>query len=97
MFSEPAVDDTFDKIDFTGYAAFAVEYLPGQFDQRADSAVQCIQLLTEGERPLIRCGRVYMLKGSLNDKDIKKIRRAQPLKFLKKTKTMRVGFLPRNA
>jgi len=74
VFSEPAVDDTFDKIDFTGYAAFAVEYLPGQFDQRADSAVQCIQLLTEGERPLIRCGRVYMLKGSLNDKDIKKIK-----------------------
>ncbi|MDO4266693.1 MAG: phosphoribosylformylglycinamidine synthase, partial [Eubacteriales bacterium] len=54
--------------------AFAVEYLPGQYDQRADSAAQCIQILSEGERPLVRTARVYKLYGSLSDAEIAKIK-----------------------
>ncbi len=45
----------------SGDTVFAVEYLPGQFDQRADSAAQCIQLMTQGERPTVRTARVYVL------------------------------------
>ena len=43
--------------------SFAVEYLPGQFDQRADSAAECIQLISQGERPLVRSAKVYLLRG----------------------------------
>ena len=49
---------------------FALEYLPGQFDQRADSAAQCAQLLTQGERPLVRTARVYLLFGELTQQDV---------------------------
>ena len=64
IFSEPQLDDTYDELpeaDFT----FAVEYLPGQFDQRADSCAQCIQIANQGERPTIRSARVYLLNGEL--------------------------------
>ena len=54
--------------------AFAVEYLPGQYDQRADSAAQCVQILSEGERPLVRTARVYKLYGSLTDAEIAAIK-----------------------
>ena len=69
VFSEPQLDLTSGEIDASGAAAvFAVEPLPGQFDQRADSAAQCIQLLSQGERPRIRTAKVYALYGTLSEK-----------------------------
>ena len=71
VFSEPQVDTvSADLPDFGGAAVFAVEYLPGQFDQRADSASECIQLISQGERPTVRSAKVYALSGALNDADI---------------------------
>ena len=65
IFSEPPVDDVFEDTlpQLDGYETFIVEYLPGQYDQRADSAMQCVQLLSAGERPLIKCATVYAVKG----------------------------------
>ena len=57
-----------------GDAVFAVEYLPGQYDQRADSAAQCVQILSQGERPLVRTARVYALEGKLTDAEIAAIK-----------------------
>ena len=74
VFSEPQVDHvTYDAP--TGSIVFAVEPLPGQFDQRADSAAQCIQILSQGERPLVRTAKVYVLEGTLTDSDIAAIRK----------------------
>ena len=74
VFSEPQVDNvTYDAP--TGTIVFAVEPLPGQFDQRADSAAQCIQILSQGERPLVRTAKVYVLEGTLTDSDIAAIRK----------------------
>src|SRR5699024_297937 len=64
VFSEPQVDDASAALPAGDCAAFAVEPLPGQFDKRADSAAQCIQLMTQGERPVVRTARVYLLSGS---------------------------------
>ena len=64
VFSEPQVDDATAALPSEDDIAFAVEYLPGQFDQRADSARACIQLLTQGERPTVRTAKVYLLSGS---------------------------------
>ncbi|MEG2174491.1 MAG: AIR synthase-related protein [Oscillospiraceae bacterium] len=66
VFGEPQVDRAFDTLPDTAGAVLAVEYIPGQFDQRADSAAQCIQLSTQKERPLIACARVYLLEGDLS-------------------------------
>jgi len=74
VFSEPAVDNVFNNIDYSQSSSFAVEYLPGQFDQRADSAVQCIQLIAENALPKVRCAKVYMLYGDLNETDINKVK-----------------------
>ena len=75
VFSEPQLDLTSDEIDASGAAAvFAVEPLPGQFDQRADSAAQCIQLLSQGERPRIRTAKVYALYGTLSEKDVEAVK-----------------------
>ncbi len=65
VFSEPPVDDVYlENLEIPeGYKAFAVSYLTGQYDQRADSAAQCVQLLTKKTRPLVKCARVYMAKG----------------------------------
>ena len=60
VFGEPQVDLAWDRLPETDGFLFAVEYLPGQYDQRAYSAAQCIQLQTQKERPLIRCARVYL-------------------------------------
>ena len=65
VFSEPQVDDCYDELTPSG-TVFAVEYLPGQFDQRADSAAQCIQILSQGERPDVRTAKVYLLDGELS-------------------------------
>lgn len=74
VFSEPPVDVTYDTLP-EGSTVFAVEYLPGQFDQRADSASQCIQLLSQGERPDVRSARVYMLEGDLSEEDLAAIKK----------------------
>ena len=65
VFSEPPVDNTYAELPASDGVSFAVEYLPGQFDQRADSAAECIQLISQGERPLVRSARVYLLEGDL--------------------------------
>jgi phosphoribosylformylglycinamidine synthase len=73
VFSEPQVDDVYAALP-AGENVFAVESLPGQFDQRADSAAQCIQLLTGGERPTVRTARIYRLSGALTPEDMEKIK-----------------------
>ena len=85
VFSEPQLDVTYDSLEEalasggTGSAAqqhiFAVEYLPGQFDQRADSAAQCIQIISQTERPLIRTAKVYVLEGNLRPEDIETVKK----------------------
>ena len=67
VFSEPQVDDASTDYDAEGGIVFAVEYLPGQFDQRADSAAQCIQILSRGERPTVRTAKIYILHGALTE------------------------------
>ncbi len=74
VFSEPQLDIASADIDLPGAAVFAVEPLPGQFDQRADSAAQCIQILSQGERPLIRSAKVYALYGELTQEDLDAIK-----------------------
>ena len=76
VFSEPQVDVTYDALPAKdGSLRFAVEYLPGQYDQRADSAAQCIQILSQGERPAIRTAKVYLLYGKLTEEEFSAIRR----------------------
>ena len=74
VFSEPQLDTASAEIDLPGAYVFAVEPLPGQFDQRADSAAQCIQIIAQGERPLIRSAKVYVLYGALSQADIAAIK-----------------------
>lgn len=75
VFSEPQLDTAFASIQLPGAYVFAVEALPGQFDQRADSAAQCIQIISQGERPLIRTAKVYALYGTLTDGDIREFKK----------------------
>ena len=75
VFSEPQLDNTYRELENDGAAVFAVEYLPGQFDQRADSAAQCIQLISKGDRPLIRTAKVYMLYGDITAEELKAIKK----------------------
>ena len=75
VFSEPQSDvATLEMPAVEGAAVFAVEYLPGQFDQRADSASECIQLISQGERPEVRSAKVYLLEGPLADEDVAAIK-----------------------
>ncbi len=74
ILSEPNVDTVCEAIDTDMRLTFAVEYLPGQYDQRADSAAQCIALLTGGERPKVRTARVYALEGDISDAQLQKIK-----------------------
>ncbi|MBQ3020558.1 MAG: phosphoribosylformylglycinamidine synthase [Clostridia bacterium] len=69
VFSEPPVDYVYlENLEIpNGYKAFAVSYLTGQYDQRADSAAQCVQLLTRKARPLVKCAKIYMIKGVTDD------------------------------
>lgn len=73
VFSEPQVDNVSYEIP-DGQIIFAVEPLPGQYDQRADSAAQCIQILSQGERPLVRTAKIYVLSGDLTKEDVDAIR-----------------------
>ena len=74
VFSEPQVDDvSYDAP--AGQIVFAVEPLPGQFDQRADSAAQCIQILGQCERPTVRSAKIYVLEGDLSEADVAAIKK----------------------
>ncbi len=75
VFSEPACDDFYEEElpELPQCRLLAVEALPGQFDQRADSCEQCIQLLTCGERPKVACATVYALGGELTDADMEAV------------------------
>ena len=73
VLSEPQLDLVTDQVP-QGDAVFAVEYLPGQFDQRADSAAQCIQILSQGERPAVRTARVYALEGTLTPQELEAVK-----------------------
>lgn len=76
VFSEPQVDDAFENLDFAGADhVFAVEFLPGQFDQRANSAAECIQIISKGERPAVRTAKVYLLQGSLTEAELAEIKK----------------------
>ena len=75
VFSEPQVDRVYAAPELGDATVFAVEYLPGQFDQRADSAAQCIQILSQGERPTVRSARVYALYGALTEKELSEIKK----------------------
>ena len=75
VFSEPQVDIATAEADLKGATVFAVEPLPGQFDQRADSAAQCIQILSTGDRPTVRTAKVYALYGKLTDAEIAQIKK----------------------
>ena len=76
VFSEPAVDVIYSKLPEikNDEQVFAVEYLPGQFDQRADSCAQCISLLTQCERPTIKSAKVFVVSGNLSEDDIVKLK-----------------------
>ncbi len=74
VFSEPQLDVTYPELTAQG-TVFAVEYLPGQFDQRADSAAQCIQILSQGERPTVRTAKVYVLRGKLTRSDLERVKK----------------------
>ena len=78
VLSEPQVDDVWDEAvpdqDGAWDRLLAVEALPGQYDQRADSCAQCIQMMTGGERPLVAAATVYLLTGSLTDGEFAQIR-----------------------
>lgn len=75
VFSEPQVDVIYDDFSDPDAHVFAVEYLPGQFDQRADSAAQCIQLMAQCPRPQVRSARVYALYGALNAAQLEAVKK----------------------
>ena len=76
VFSEPPVDDLYqERLEIPENArVFSVEFLPGQFDQRADSAVQCVRFLKEDEEPVIRTAVTYMILGSITDEEFDRIK-----------------------
>ena len=75
VFSEPQLDITYPELPEDNAIVFAVEYLPGQFDQRADSAAQCIQIISQGNKPLVRSAKVYCLYGTLTEAEIEEIKK----------------------
>lgn len=98
VFSEPQLDIATSDVDTNGATVFAVEYLPGQFDQRADSAAQCIQIISQGDRPLVRSAKVYVLYGALSSDDIEEIKKyvINPVEAreatLEKPETLKVNY-----
>lgn len=74
VFSEPQLDEVTYECP-TADVVFAVEYLPGQFDQRADSAAQCIQIISQGVRPEIRTAKVYCLTGNLSESELNEVKK----------------------
>ena len=75
VFSEPPVDDIYEEtFDYGDAKVFTVEFLPGQFDQRADSAVQCVQFLDENAQPIIRSATTYVIEGTITDEEFDAIK-----------------------
>ena len=76
VFSEPPVDYIYEEtFEADGARVFTVEFLPGQFDQRADSAEQCVKLLNENEEPIIRSATTYVIAGSISDEQFAAIKK----------------------
>ena len=75
VFSEPQMDNAYEVADFGDAKVFAVEYLPGQFDQRADSAAQCIQLISQKDRPTVRTAKVYAVYGNVTLEELSQIKK----------------------
>ncbi len=75
VFSEPQLDIISEDFAEETATTFAVEYLPGQFDQRADSAAQCIQIISQGDRPLVRTAKVYAIYGDITAADLAQIKK----------------------
>ena len=76
VFSEPQLDIVTGELNVPeNDVVFAVEFLPGQFDQRADSAAQCIQIISQKERPLVRTAKIYVLSGSLSSEEVAQIKK----------------------
>ncbi|MDV0442065.1 phosphoribosylformylglycinamidine synthase [Methanorbis furvi] len=76
VFSEPQLDIVSDAVPLrNSERIFAVEFLPGQFDQRADSAAQCIQLISQKERAIIKTARIYVIGGNISDDDLAAIKK----------------------
>jgi phosphoribosylformylglycinamidine synthase len=101
VFSEPQSDNVSAALPTAGgEVAFAVEYLPGQFDQRAESASECIQLISQGERPTVRSAKVYILSGTLTEDDIAAVKHyvINPVEAreasLEPVKTLQMEFVP---
>ncbi len=76
IFSEPPVDKVYDEVlDIEAMdRMFAMEYLPGQYDQRADSAAQCVQLITQNEKPNVRTAKIIVLQGNITDSEFSTIK-----------------------
>ena len=75
VFSEPPVDNIYEEeFDYQDARVFSVEFLPGQFDQRADSAEQCVKLLNENEEPIIRSATTYVIEGDITDEQFEAIK-----------------------
>ncbi len=74
VFSEPQLDIASAELENDNATVFAVEYLPGQFDQRADSAAQCIQLISQVDRPMIKTAKVYKLYGDISEAELNTIK-----------------------
>ncbi len=75
VFSEPQVDRATEEMDVPGALVFASEYLPGQYDQRADSCAQCIQFVSQGERPTVRTAQIYALYGNIRPEELAAIKK----------------------
>ncbi len=75
VFSEPQLDNTYAHLPQADCAVFATEYLPGQFDQRADSCAQCIQIVSQGDKPTVRTAKVYMIFGKVSPTELDAIKK----------------------
>ncbi len=75
VLSEPQLDDISENPNLECDRLFAVEFLPGQFDQRANSCAECIQIISKGERPLVRTAKVYCLYGNISDEELAQIKK----------------------
>ena len=75
VFSEPQLDNTYAHLPQTDSAVFATEYLPGQFDQRADSCAQCIQIVSQGDKPTVHTAKVYMIFGKVTPTELAAIKK----------------------
>lgn len=98
VLSEPPVDNVVEEELplAAGEAAFAVELLPGQYDQREDFAEQCIQLITQKERPMVAAAKVYVLEGKLTAEEVEKSRLTASTR-LKRVRLSRLNPKPSSA